>query len=43
MASSPLEVLIMPGDANSNGINCIPGYTMALFFPVSSRVVRALL
>lgn len=34
VASSPLEALIMPGDLNSNGINCIPGYIMALFFPV---------
>eukprot|EP00903_Cladosiphon_okamuranus_P014200 g13193.t2 len=33
VASSPLEALIMPGDVNSNGINCIPGYIMALFFP----------
>ena len=27
----------MPGDVASNGINCIPGHMMALFFPVSNR------
>ncbi|CAN0142041.1 unnamed protein product [Scytosiphon promiscuus] len=33
VASSPLEGLVMQGDLSSNGVNALPGYTMALFFP----------
>lgn len=36
VASSPLEALIMPGNSASNGTNCIPAHSMAMFFPVSS-------